>query len=488
MDDKEMKRKVLIIGLDGGDWLVLKRIFKYAKLPNLQRLIKEGFSGPLNSTVPANTPTSWSSFQTGMGPGQTGIFDFSYWLTGEKKTGIVTADSLPTTLWQRLSREGKRVGSLNVPLTFPPKKINGQLVSGLLTPSLESNFTWPPSLKKELLTAVPGYHIFNLKTIKEGDPHRRTEEFVGGLNEIVKNRFKAAKYLLETYQYDLFMVHFQATDVGQHVLWGYLDPENPLFDRKKAQFIARKLYASLDRYIGQLIEIFRVTQKAEPLTVVLSDHGFEAHKKRFELGRWLAKHGYLEINSLFFKKSWRRFYRRFLKQQLIRLKISSLKEPDPFSAYFRWDRTTAFSVGRSGEGFIYLIDKRVKKKLINDLKQIQDPATGQRIIKRIWPKEELYRGEQLAKLPDLILEPISGYSFTGTPDHPNFFHQINPRDDFHIGKHRREGILIVDGPGLGSGSLKAEIVDILPSLLYYLKAPIDSKIDGRVIKEIFNDL
>ena len=38
------------------------------------------------------------------------------------------------TIWQRLSEAGYRVGVLNVPVTYPPRPLNGFMVSGILSP------------------------------------------------------------------------------------------------------------------------------------------------------------------------------------------------------------------------------------------------------------------------------------------------------------------------------------------------------------------
>jgi len=440
-------------------------------------MIADGSSGTLKSTLPAITPAAWASFQTGMNPGQTGIYDFSYWDLKKQKREFVTSRSLPMTLWEMASRAGKKVGAINVPLTYPPRPVKGQIISGLLTPSMKSDFAWPQEIKERLLKKVPNYHIFNLKTIKRVNPHKDLKNFVNGMREIIENRFKAACYLLSEFDYDLFMVHFQATDVIQHVLWGYLDPGHRLYDQKKAEYVSRNFYLFLDQLINQLINHFQASQEADPLAIVISDHGFEGHKKRFELGWWLGKKGYLELNPLFFQKS---FISRAVR------KWSKLRGRRFQPPYFIWRKSRAFSTGRSGEGFIYLLDQKIKKQLISDLRKIKDPEIGRAIIKRVWLKEELYHGRQLGRLPDLILEPIKGYSFSGAPEYREPFHRVNPKDDFHLGKHRRQGIVIAKGPGVPSGKIKAEIIDIAPTILYYLKVPIPSNLDGQVITNLFD--
>ncbi len=217
--------------------------------------------------------------------------------------------------------------------------------------------------------------------------------------------------------------------------------------------------------------------------IVLSDHGFEGHIKRFELGRWMVKNGYTKINWLFFRKSFRRFYKRYWRPLLSKLSLIDESSNDPLSSWFVWDRSRAFSVGRSGEGFIYLLDQSIKEQIINKLEALVDPGTNRKVIKKVWKREDLYQGDKLEKLPDLVVEPIAGYSCSGTPDHKERFHKINKDEDFHLGKHRQEGIGIISGPGVSKGKLEASIVDIAPTILYYLGVSRDKNIDGKVIIE-----
>ena len=42
-----MRQRVLVIGLDGADWRVLRPYLEDGTMPNLARLIEEGTSEPL---------------------------------------------------------------------------------------------------------------------------------------------------------------------------------------------------------------------------------------------------------------------------------------------------------------------------------------------------------------------------------------------------------------------------------------------------------
>lgn len=68
--------RTVVLGFDGADAKLTERWMDEGKLPNLAKLRDEGTFSPLRSTIPSQTPVSWSTFSTGLNPGRTSIFDF----------------------------------------------------------------------------------------------------------------------------------------------------------------------------------------------------------------------------------------------------------------------------------------------------------------------------------------------------------------------------------------------------------------------------
>jgi predicted AlkP superfamily phosphohydrolase/phosphomutase len=68
--------RVVVLGFDGADHALVKKMIDEGKLPNLAALAKKGGFSKLLPTIPAQTPVSWSTFSTGLSPGRTMIFDF----------------------------------------------------------------------------------------------------------------------------------------------------------------------------------------------------------------------------------------------------------------------------------------------------------------------------------------------------------------------------------------------------------------------------
>lgn len=475
--------KVLIIGIDGGSWHVLGPAVAEGFMPRLADLMEMGSWGVLASTIPAITPAAWSAFQTGANPGRTGIFDFTRWDRAERKQILVDIGELPKTMWEAAGEAGRRVGVVNLPMTYPPRPVNGFLVSGLLTPSLDSRFTHPPSLARQLLGAVPGYYIFNLETAAGETKRESLTAFLEWISAILIQRCRAACWLLEREPVDLFMIHFQASDVLQHVLWAYLDPEHPGFDAGKRRVILNRFYRRLDEQIGVVREAFGSTAGGPWTTLVVSDHGFQTHRKRFNLWRWLLEEGYLCLDLA-------RAQSGSGHLPASRPDASPVEEPP-----VDWEKSRAVASGRSNEAFIYLLEEEPQPRratsddLRAKLRAVRDPETASPVVLAVHGREELYEGDRLDRLPDLIVEPNSGYSITGRyePDAP-MLKKVVVGEDFHIGRHHPEGILVATGPVIRpQRDIRAQIVDIAPTVLHLLGISPPPGRDGRVLAELFTD-
>ena len=157
-------KRVVILGLDGMDYRLTGKFLAEGKLPHFAALGEQGCFKPLASTVPPISPVAWSSFQTGVNPGKHNIFDF---LTPDLRTYQPKLSSteirpprralglgkyrLPlgaapirllrksTPFWTLLGKHGIFSSVLRVPITFPPEKLRGVLLSGMCVPDLRGS-------------------------------------------------------------------------------------------------------------------------------------------------------------------------------------------------------------------------------------------------------------------------------------------------------------------------------------------------------------
>ena len=156
---------MVIVGFDGMDPELANRFMGEGKLPNLAKLRDSGTFRPLRTTFPAISPVAWSTFQTGVNPGKHNIYDFlardlnnylplSFFGADQRaRSGICGLASTRcrsgkseikgmrkgTPFWHWLGKAGVFCSVIRVPVTFPPEKFPGVLLSGMCVPDLKGS-------------------------------------------------------------------------------------------------------------------------------------------------------------------------------------------------------------------------------------------------------------------------------------------------------------------------------------------------------------
>src|SRR5215470_4448508 len=167
--------KTVIIGLDGATFDIIKPLQQAGRMPVLSRLMREGSCAPLRSTILPNSFPGWASCTTGTSEGMHGVFSpFIKNPSSYTVRAMSGRDIMTRPVWNILTEADGRSVVVNVPTTYPPEPLNGSMVTGMLTPSGESEFTYPASLKQELLKNVPGYVI---EPGRNPDKRARADDF-----------------------------------------------------------------------------------------------------------------------------------------------------------------------------------------------------------------------------------------------------------------------------------------------------------------------
>ncbi|MEJ2207810.1 MAG: alkaline phosphatase family protein [Anaerolineae bacterium] len=492
------KPRIVIVSLDGTTWDLLGPLCREGVMPNLAALLEEGVSGILESSIPPVTAPAWISFQTGKNPGKHGFFHFTAPCPGTYETYVMNASKLQErTLWHIVGEQGRRICAINVPMTYPPRPVNGCMISGLLTPSLSKGF-YPPELRQELLSAIGDYTIFI--PIRQAD-FMRPREFIAKMTGMVHQRLAAARYLMDREDWDLSMVHVQATDIVQHACWALLDPRHPLYPSggTEDKLAAQSFYRELDRLLGDLWDKVR----GRATIVVMSDHGFAPAVKRFYLNQWLAEQKLLFtrrnlkqvthiLETVVRKVDVLKLRRRLLRPRSAASQVSQKARGE---ALTNWSRTRAYAVEAPFFGRIYLnVAGRqaqgcvqpgseyedLRDQIAARLMQVSDPETGEALIERVYKREEIYHGRRLDDMPDLIVQPRSDVMIV-TEFRGDRLVEATP--SFLSGTHHPHGILVMAGPAVRpSGTVEgASLVDMAPTLLHLLGLPVPDDMDGTVL-------
>ncbi len=512
--EKSLKGKVLVIGLDGATLDLIEPWVKDGRLPNLARLMKDGVYGVLESTIPPHTPVAWTSFMTGTKPGRHGIFDFVVPEPDSYRMRYINSTYRRyKPVWSIVSDNGGRVCVVNVPMTFPPDKVNGCMISGMGSPGTDSNFTYPEGLYDEI--RKEGDYLIDIISARA---HNKVHsiQFIDEIIRLTECHARVTSYLMNRYPWDLFVVVFVAPDRVQHDFWGYIDPNHRLFHSRKAPVLRDaifKVYAHVDGVIGEIMD-----KVGEDVNIVLlSDHGFGPSYKVIDLNLWLEQMGYLKFKGGGGNRHNKAIARlnRFVRESkhLIPKNIRHIfkrrwqgKEDHRGGEelLLEWDKTLAYAEGTVGNIFLNLKGKKpmgmisegeeaqnLCKEIIEGLLELKDPETGEKVIKGVYRKEEVFDGEEGEQFPDLLVICKDGYRCIENSKRSPF--RVSDREifkqDFWSGSHRMEGTLILNGPDIKKGGTVkgAKMVDVAPTILYLLGLPIPRSMDGRVLSEIFSN-
>ena len=425
--------KVFVLGLDGASPDLIDSLIGLGKLPTFKKLKESGVMGRLRTTIPPITGSAWSSFMTGKNPGKHGIFDFIHRREGTYDLAPINAKRREgRAFWSRASDAGKKVCIFNVPITYPPEEVNGVMVSGMLTPSNKTDYTFPPSLVKELDRITQGYQIHITESYSKG----KEERFLKHLEEVTEKRTRAMEYLFGLEDWDIFVAIFDGVDVIQHELWHCWDRNHFRHDRSQQKYSEAipDYYAKMDGILKWVLEKWTGPDKA---LIVMSDHGAGPLHKLLYVNNFLRSRGFLElktgggasVRNLLFRAGVvpMTFYHLLLQMGLGRLKKKARfgqKQSwlTPFFLSFRdvdWSRTKAYSIG-STAGQVYLNLKgrepmgivqpgtesdEIREEIIKELKELVDQETGERVVEEIYRKEEIYSGPHLSEAPDIVFLP-----------------------------------------------------------------------------------
>ena len=497
-------RKAAVFGIDGGTWRILRPLFDRGMMPNLKNLVESGTSADLESTIPPITPVAWTTFQTGVRPGSHGILAFYQCVPGAYTTRFVNSSDIKVpTIWHIAGGHGRKVISLNVPLTYPPYEISGVMVTCLQTPSLSVPFTHPRGLKARFLAAVPDYRILTTQEVYRKHGLKR---FVAELEKTITARAKAMEFLLRENEWQLAMVHFQSPDVLQHALYPHLDPACEGHDGRIYEK-AVSVYRVLDEAIGRLLPLVR---GPETLLVVMSDHGFGPSHYTFYINEWLVREGFATLkrglhagpalerlaSKVFLMDRFgllRRLFRRHLRLAMRRTFTSDLTVHWPLTKAYcysgtKWGGALFLNLAARGpQGAVTPEEEdEVLGRLEEELTKITGPD-GRKVVKRTGRRKALYQGPMADQAPDLVIEPARGFQIDNVLPRWLFREHLLRRDN--LGRHEMEGIIALSGDGVRVGGplSGARIEDVPFTILHYLGIPVPEHFEGRPLTEAFLD-
>jgi predicted AlkP superfamily phosphohydrolase/phosphomutase len=282
---------LVVIGLDclTPQWALEAWL---GEMPHLRGLVERGVGARLHSTVPPITVPAWTAMMTSKDPGMLGVYGFRNRASYEYDSLRVTNATAVTarTVWNYLSRNRLKSLVMGVPQTYPPKPLNGIMVSGFMTPSKEAAFTYPEGIKGVLDQAAGGEYVIDVKEFRTEDK----DQLLDSVREMTAARFRAFRALLRADDFDFAMMVEMGPDRLQHGFWRFCDREHRLFEvGNRYEGVLHDYYVSLDEEIGRTMEA-----AGEGASVmVVSDHGAKAMEGAICVNEWLQREGHLTLKE-----------------------------------------------------------------------------------------------------------------------------------------------------------------------------------------------
>ena len=458
-------KRVMMIGLDCAEpSLVLGRYRD--QLPTLSALAEAGAFGRLESVVPPITVPAWSCMMSSRTPGDLGIYGFRN-RADHSYDGLFIANGAAVKeprLWDILGRRGKRSIVLGVPGTFPVKPLNGVMVSCFLTPSTESQYTFPPALRNEVEDVV-GEYLFDCTEFRTEDK----DDLLRQIYEMTDKRFKLADHLLSTKPWELFAMVEMGTDRIYHGFWKDMDAEH-------RKHVPGGPYenAILDYHVhvdGLLANLLRHADD-ETAVLVVSDHGAKRMDGGIRINEWLRQEGLLGLE----------------------------REPEGRSSTrdcgIDWSRTKVWAEGgyysrvflnvegREPNGTIPAADyERFRDELARRICAIPDEH-GKPIPTKVFRPEDVYP-EIKGVAPDLIVHFGDLYwRAVGTVGGDEGLHTFDNDTGPDDANHAQHGMFILRAPGVEPGQREgAHLLDIAPTVLELLGQPVPPAMRGASLLE-----
>jgi predicted AlkP superfamily phosphohydrolase/phosphomutase len=466
-------KKIFILGLDcATPQLIFNKYLNH--LPTVSGLIKDGKFGTLESTVPPVTVPAWMSMMTGLDPGQLGFYgftdrkDYSY----DPNISITYRAVKEKTLWDYLGDHELKSIVFNLPLTYPPKPLNGILISSFLTPDKELTFTYPNTIKNEIETIADGNYIIDVENF-------RTENKRGLLSELydmAKKRFRVMKSFIRNKKWNLFIAVEMGIDRMHHAFWSYCFSDHPLFqDKNEFKNVMIEYYKFIDAELAELIKEFDYDTEL----IIVSDHGAKTLKGTFCINDWLMQKGYLKI-----------------KNKIDRKTLFEMDNVD-------WEKTIAWGGGGYyGKIFLNIKDrepngiikenkiKNTIEKIKKEISALLDPK-GNNIPNEFFEPKKIYK-EINGHPPDLIIY-LGNLDWRVTSSLGNkslFMEENTPIDNAN---HAKNGIYIhsmnpksaLEYNGEFRVDMKTikqySIYDVTPTILGKFNITIPNKMRGRII-------
>ncbi len=333
----------------------------------------------------------------------------------------------------------------------------------------------PDGYAAELAENVGLYHTLGMPEDTRALSEGRFDEdaFLAGCEEIMHEREKMLDFELSRFSQGLLAFVFDTTDRVQHMFWHYEEPE--LYKIDKAKYEKYKdVVESYYRWMDKVLETVLTHVDKNTTLIVCSDHGFSSFRRAVHVNSWLVESGFMTLTS-----------------------TPEERKDNTLFSDVDWHKTKAYCLGfgsiylnlqgRERDGIVSPDEAReLSKEIARKMLELTDPLTGDKAVKGVYLRDDIYSGPYLNDAPDLVIGFRPGYRVswqTAIGGAPNGLFYDNTKawsGDHCIDPEFVPGILFANR------KIQADtprLIDIAPTVLDVLGLAIPADMDG---KSLFN--
>ena len=266
-------------------------------------------------------------------------------------------------------------------------------------PTPGSRVCWPPDFASGVAERIGPFETLGwaCQTHAMKDAELSDDAFLADIEYTLGWRTRMLKDALSASDWKVLFHFFGTPDRICHMLMRHMDPRHPQYDQDKAsrevEYFGQKfqlkdaglvIYQEMDKVVGYLLDEVLGT---EDTLMIVSDHGFDSFRRQVDLNAWLAHEGFLSIRN----------------RTSIQTPRSVAKMNSNFLQFVDWPETQAYSMaigkiylnlkGREAAGSVTKEEAdAVLAQIVERLYQMTDPQSGEKMVKKVYLREDLYDG------------------------------------------------------------------------------------------------
>ena len=518
----EQKPRMLVIGLDAADRELIERWCDEGLLPNLSRMRENGTWGTLHTTADTVHVSAWPGIFTGTTPDKHGLYHAYVMRPGEQAPVWPRPEECPVPfLWQLLDEQGIRSIVMDAFLTCPLRGFGGiQIVDW-------GSWTWfsgqeiqPESIRQAIRRKFGTYPAENHSKVgmtPPSDPLGFRRRLLQG----VEKKAEVAQWLMESQDWEFFLLVFGECHAAGHYFWHYMDPDYVSYPGQaevELRTALRDVYVALDAAVGRLL----AGCDGQTTVYVVSGDGMGPNYSGSHILNGLlermklanvrgagsdavpakARKGLSSTLRAMVPKQFRAMVSKYVLPRSVNERLSMHWK----TADISWADTRAFVIENANEGYVRVNLKgrepegivgseaeydAICDALVDVASRMTNPANGRRAAAHVHRSSDLYTGPCTRTFPDIIIgwdpeakvtrelaTPEYGVVASGQPGYA-----VAP---YYSGNHRGNAFVVAQGPTVPEGTVLegGSILDLAPTILAHFGVAAPEHMDGQVLASL----